>query len=124
MSDNLKIKTARGSMYTGAVIVGLRPLSLVIDVLLLRLLNPEDFGLIALAMILFNTANLFTDFGMRQAIVQSKEDLKKVTHYAFVMVMVGSILINALIIVLAEPLAQLVGWMSCGPLKVLISRRN
>ena len=111
-------------MYTGAVIVGLRPLSLVIDVLLLRLLNPEDFGLIALAMILFNTANLFTDFGMRQAIVQSKEDLKKVTHYAFVMVMVGSILINALIIVLAEPLAQLVGWMSCGPLKVLISRRN
>ena len=53
MSDNLKVKTARGSMFTGAVIVGLRPLSLVIDVLLLRLLNPEDFGLIALAMILF-----------------------------------------------------------------------
>ena len=109
MSDNLKIKTARGSMYTGAVIVGLRPLSLVIDVLLLRLLNPEDFGLIALAMILFNTANLFTDFGMRQAIVQSHEDLKKVTHYAFVMVMAGSILINALIVALADPLAQLVG---------------
>ena len=84
MSDNLKIKTARGSMYTGAVIVGLRPLSLVIDVLLLRLLNPEDFGLIALAMILFNTANLFTDFGMRQAIVQSKEDLKKVTHLSLI----------------------------------------
>ena len=109
MSDNLKVKTARGSMFTGAVIVGLRPLSLVIDVLLLRLLNPEDFGLIALAMILFNTANLFTDFGMRQAIVQTRDDLKKVAHYAFVMVMAGSILVNGLVIALAQPLAQLLG---------------
>jgi PST family polysaccharide transporter len=103
------MKTARGSMITAAVTLGIRPITMIFDIILLRILNPTDFGLLAMTMILFNTTNLFTDMGMRQAIVQSRHDLKKVAHYAFVIVMAGSILVNALVILLAAPLASLIG---------------
>ena len=103
------MKTARGSMITAAVTLGIRPITMIFDIILLRILSPTDFGLLAMTMILFNTTNLFTDMGMRQTIVQTRHDLKKVAHYAFVIVMVGSLLVNALVILLARPLATLIG---------------
>ena len=103
------MKTARGSMITAAVTLGIRPITMIFDIILLRILNPTDFGLLAMTMILFNTTNLFTDMGMRQAIVQSRHDLKKVAQYAFIIVMTGSILVNVLVIFLAAPLAGFIG---------------
>jgi O-antigen/teichoic acid export membrane protein len=63
----------------------------------------------ALAMLLFNTANLFTDIGMKSAIIQTDQDVKKASHYAFVIVMVASLIFTGLTISLAAPLASLVG---------------
>jgi len=96
-------------MFMAGILVGMRPFSIIIDIFLLRLLNPRDFGLIALAMILFNTANLFTDMGMRQAVVQTRQDVKKVSFFAFVIVMLGSMAVTGLVVLFAEPLSQLVG---------------
>lgn len=107
--SNLRIKTARGSMFTAAVMLGMRPITMIFDIVLLRLLTPTDFGLLAMAMLLFNTTNLFTDMGMRQVVVQTRQDVKKVAQYAFLIVMIGSVLVNALIILIAEPLAHLFG---------------
>lgn len=78
-------------------------------IILARLLAPADFGLLALAMIVFNAANLLTDLGMRPTVVQTKEDINKVAYYAFVMVMTASILFTILSILAAEPLANLLG---------------
>ena len=60
-------------------------------------------------MILINMTNLFTDLGMRQAIVQTRHDIKKVTQYAFIIVITGSVLVNLLMILFAPPLARLLG---------------
>jgi len=103
------MKTARGSMITAATFLGMRPITMIFDILLLRLLAPEAFGLLAMAMLLVNTTNLFTDMGMRQAIVQSRHDIKKVSQYAFIIVVAGSMLVNGLVILLARPLANLFG---------------
>ncbi len=108
MSD-LKIKTARGSMLMAGITLGMRPLSMVFAVILLRLLNPSDFGLIALTVLLMNTANLFTDLGLRPAIVQTQHDIRKVAHYAFVLAMLTSLATTAVIIVGAVPLANFLG---------------
>ncbi len=107
--SNLKIRAARGSMYMAAMSFGLRPISMALAIVLARLLTPEDFGLLALAMILFNAANYLTDLGMRPTVVQTKEDINKVGHYAFVLVMAASILFTVLSILLAKPLATLLG---------------
>ena len=103
------MKTARGSMITAATLLGMRPITMIFDIILLRLLVPADFGLIAMAMILLNTTNLFTDMGMRQVVVQTRHDVKKVGQYAFIIVVVGSVLINLLVILFAGPLADLFG---------------
>ncbi|HMT20373.1 MAG TPA: lipopolysaccharide biosynthesis protein [Promineifilum sp.] len=107
--SNLKIRAARGSMYMTAISFGLRPISMLLSILVARLLTPEDFGLVALAMILLNAANLITDLGMRPGIVQTKEDIEKVAYYAFVMVMAASMALSALIWLFAPPLANVLG---------------
>ena len=92
-----------------AISFGLRPISMALAIVLARLLTPRDFGLLASAMVLFSTANLFTDMGMRPSIVQTKEDINKVAHYAFVIVMLTSITFSVIAVLLAAPLAQILG---------------
>lgn len=87
----------------------IRPFSTVLAVMLARLLSPGDFGLLAMAMLVFNAANLFTDLGMRPTVVQTKEDINKVAHYAFVIVMISSITFTVVSILLARPIAAFLG---------------
>ncbi|CUS03392.2 membrane protein of unknown function [Candidatus Promineifilum breve] len=107
--SNLKLRTARGSIYMTAISFGIRPISMLLAIWLARLLTPADFGLVALAMVVFNAANLFTDLGMRPTVVQTKEDINKVAHYAFVLVMAASIAFTVFSILVAGPIARLLG---------------
>lgn len=107
--SNLKLRAARGSIYMTLVTFGIRPFAMVLAIILARLLSPADFGLLALAMIIFNAANLFTDMGMRPTVVQTKEDINKVAHYAFVIVMASSMAFTLVSALLAQPLANLLG---------------
>lgn len=85
----------------------MRPVSMVLAIVLARLLVPEDFGLLALSMIIVNAANYFTDLGMRGVVVQTREDVNKVAYYAFVIVMATSISFTLLVVLLAGPLTNL-----------------
>lgn len=106
---SLKVKAARGSMAMGLANFAVRPVAMLLGIVLVRLLSPEDFGSFALAMILFGTANLFSDLGMRGAVIQSQDDIKKVAFYAFLIVMGASGVIYGLTFVLAAPIATLLG---------------
>lgn len=82
---------------------------MILAIVLARLLVPEDFGLLALAMILVNAANYFTDLGMRPTVVQTREDINKVAHFAFVIVMTASVAFTILAALAAGPLARALG---------------
>jgi len=110
--SDLKIKTARGSMLMAGITLSMRPLTMIFAIIQLRLLQPSDFGLMALAVLLMNATNLFTDLGLRPAVVQTQHDVNKVAHYAFVMAMAVSTTITALIILAARPLASFLGGSS------------
>ena len=107
--SNLKVRAARGGIYMATISFALRPVSMGLAIVLARLLVPEDFGLLALSLILVNAANYFTDLGMRPTVVQWREDINKVAHYAFVIVMTASMAFTAASIVLAWPLANALG---------------
>lgn len=106
---SLKVKAARGGMLMSIVFLGVRPLMMIISFFLLRLLDPEDFGLIALAFILIKTANLFTDVGLGPAIIQTKEDIGKVSFYSFVIVTLFSVAFYAVVFFFAEGFTTLLG---------------
>lgn len=95
-------------MMTAAVL-GVRPVLMLISVILLRLLSPEIFGLIAMSLIVVGTANTVTNWGMQAVIVQTKYDIEKVAFWAFIVVMSASMLGTILIIVFAVPLSRLLG---------------
>ncbi len=92
-----------------AVTLGMRPISMLLSIILLRLLSPADFGLIAMSMIVMGLALSFATFGMLFVIVQTKSDLEKVAFYAFVFVNFTCLLASILIFLFAAPLARFMG---------------
>lgn len=106
---SLKVKTAQGSMLMGLSLLASRPITVAMGIVLLRLLSPEDFGTVALAMILVNSSNMFTDLSMRSAVIQSEEDIAKIAWYAFIIVNATSILAYILVYIFALPISQFLG---------------
>ena len=69
---NLASSAARGVLWTGAGQVLRQVLQLGTSLVLVRLLVPEDFGLIGMAMFFVGIGQLLADFGMGSAIVQAR----------------------------------------------------
>lgn len=66
----LKEKAVRGTFWTGGGQIVRQVVQILTSVMLARLLVPEDFGLIAMAMVFVGVAQLIADFGIGAAIVQ------------------------------------------------------
>lgn len=93
----------------GAVNFTVRPLSMLFSVILLRLLQPADFGAVALGMLLVNSANIFTDLGMRSAVVRWQGDIEKIAFYAFTIAMASSLFFYSLVLLFAGGFARILG---------------
>ncbi len=75
MADtSLGTKTLRSAFWAYGSYVGGRLLVLVSVAILARVLVPEDFGLVALALTFTALLETFRDFGLSQALIVSKED--------------------------------------------------
>ena len=48
--------------------------SFVLTVILARLLAPEEFGIVAMAMAFITISNVFVDFGFSSALIQNQEN--------------------------------------------------
>ena len=57
--------------YSGIIV------SLVVAGILARLIDPEDFGVVAIATVIISFFNIFSDLGIAPAIIQNKTLLKK-----------------------------------------------
>ncbi|MCC5655412.1 lipopolysaccharide biosynthesis protein [Nostoc sp. XA010] len=72
-SSNLRQKAVRSVIWTVIESWGRQVVSLVVFFILARLLNPETFGLIALASIFIEFVQIFVDQGFSVAIIQRQE---------------------------------------------------
>ena len=76
MSDPLKASLRRTTAFRGAILtVGMRwtdrLMGLVSTLILARLLVPEDFGLVAMAMVIAGLLDVLLDLGVSAALVQN-----------------------------------------------------
>jgi lipopolysaccharide exporter len=74
MSDGLGTRTARAMVWVYASYVGGRALVLVSTAILARVLSPEDFGLVALALIVTTALETLKDLGLTQALIVVDEE--------------------------------------------------
>ena len=106
-SDGVKNAAAEGTAITGLVIVLIRIVNFVAALYLLRILEPNDFGVVALAMLLVSAVNLFSDLGMGPALIFSSHDRRTVAFQGFVTSLLFSASLSLLVFFNAEWIAGL-----------------
>lgn len=72
-SGKLAHKVARGTFWVAASYIFSNVFYFLRTVILVRLLNPIDFGLMGIARVVINMFNLFSETGIDRALVQKKE---------------------------------------------------
>lgn len=72
MGDNLKDKTVFGMMWGAVGKVGTLTINFLCNLVLARLLMPEDFGAIAMLAIFLAVSNIFIQGGLGTALIQKK----------------------------------------------------
>ncbi len=71
-SGDISRRTLMGAAWSGASQVASQGIQMVIKIILARLLVPEDFGLVGMALIFTNLAMTLNELGLSAAIVQRK----------------------------------------------------
>lgn len=73
MTESLKQKAIAGTKWKTSLNIGRYLISFVLSIILARLLEPREFGLIGMVAILSAIAQIFIDSGLSQAVIRQKE---------------------------------------------------
>ncbi|MFA5240239.1 MAG: oligosaccharide flippase family protein, partial [Phycisphaerae bacterium] len=71
--NNLKARSARGAISLGIGSILERGLRLVRNMILARLLVPDEFGLMAIVLAAATTFEAFTEVGVKQSVIHNKK---------------------------------------------------
>lgn len=73
MKDNIKEKVIKGLQWKFMERIGVQGVQFIVQIILARLLLPEEYGTVALITIFIAVANVFVQSGFGSALVQQKE---------------------------------------------------
>lgn len=96
------LQFTRGLVWVSTGAVGARLLTLVGSVLLARLLAPQDFGLLNMALIAINALQIVLDLGLAQALIAQREEVEQAASTIFYTICAFSLSL-ALVLVLSAP---------------------
>jgi len=82
-SESITHKAARSVKWTALMEIVSRTASPIILVVLARLLSPDDFGLISIAMIAISFSQMIWDAGLSRALIQTQEAPEKAANVVF-----------------------------------------
>lgn len=99
-------KLASGAVWLGAGRALESVLGLAITIILARLLAPEDFGVVALAVSLTEIVTIFTRLHLTRALIQIEEVTDDHVHSAYTLSIIRGVLVTALIVGIAYPFAD------------------
>lgn len=107
--NNLKRKTIKGIAWNTVGKISNQILHFILSVILMRLLMPQDYGLLAMAMVLIGFAGIFSEFGFSSALIQNQNinESHKSSIFWF-NIIIGSFL-TLLFFIFADKLAQFYG---------------
>ncbi|OHE29387.1 MAG: hypothetical protein A2Y45_00520 [Tenericutes bacterium GWC2_34_14] len=71
--NNLKTQTSKGIFWKIAENFGTAVVGFIVQIILARILFPEDYGILAITLVFINIANVFVTSGFTSAIIQKKE---------------------------------------------------
>ena len=98
----IKARVLRSGIWVGAGQVGVQLLSVVRSIALARLLTPDVFGFMALAMIAIRAIETFTRPGIAQALIARQAEFEDAGATAFTLLVARGVLLS-LVLVAAAP---------------------
>lgn len=106
MASDLKKKTLSGMIWSFVQRFGTMAISFVSNIVLARLLTPDDYGTIGMLMIFIAVANTFVDGGFGSALIQKKEPTKEDYSTIFWWNMFLSVVLYGLLFIGAPAVAR------------------
>ena len=105
----------------GGVNIALRFVTMVSSVLLMNVLDVDDFGIMGTAMIVLYTTNLFAGLGLPFALIQSQADRAQVAFQSFVVTAGSGFLLSLVIAFNVETFATWLGNPTIAPILVWLA---
>ena len=104
--QEIRKKSFRGIKWVGIAEIFIRAFQFVTTVVLARILLPEDFGIIGVALIFTQLGYVLFDFGISSALIQ-KKDVKPI-HYSssFILYLILSIFFIILVLLFSGPISR------------------
>ena len=104
--ESLAKKVIRGGLWVVALRIINRGLGFVRTIILARLLAPEDFGLLGIAMLAVATLETFSQTGFHQALIQKKENVESYLDTAWTISVIRGIILFGILFFTAPTVAK------------------
>jgi len=99
--------SVRGNLYWNTLLrIPVRIICFLLSIIVARLLEPSDFGILAVAMMCIGYANLMTNFGLGEAIIQQTITCKKTINSIFSVDLLLSVFIAIIFVIGAGGIAS------------------
>jgi len=99
----LKKKVVTGTVWVFIAQIFTQAVALIKNIILARILSPDDFGLFGIALVVFSLLEAFSRSGFDVALIQKKEDIRDYLDTAFI-VNVGRGIVLFLLLFFSAPL--------------------
>ncbi|MBW1704403.1 MAG: lipopolysaccharide biosynthesis protein [Deltaproteobacteria bacterium] len=104
--ESLSKRVVRGGIWVFTLRITNRGLGFIRTIILARLLAPEDFGLIGIAMLAASTLASFSQTGLQSALIQKKDDIKTYLDVAWTTLAIRGIVLSAILFLSAPLIAE------------------
>ncbi|OQX54725.1 MAG: hypothetical protein B5M53_05600 [Candidatus Cloacimonas sp. 4484_209] len=120
--ETLSQRVVRGGFWVFSLRITERAFSLIRLVILARILSPNDFGLMGIALLTMATLDTFSQTGFQQALIQKKEDIKPYLDSAWTVLILRGFILFAILFFIApyaaaffnapeaKPIIQVIGF--------------
>lgn len=109
MTQSLGRQISIGGLFLVALRLSIRLIGLVSVILLFRILTPDDFGVVALAMIVVGLTEVLSEFGFDQALLRKQNASPQDYHLTWSLNLVRGSITAAVLVLTAIPAAHLFG---------------
>jgi lipopolysaccharide exporter len=119
--ESLLVRTARGAGWVMAWRIGMRVLGLVSTLILVRLIRPADFGIIALATSFMQTIDGMLTLGTEEAVIRESTPGRSFYDTAFTLNLLRGASVTVLVAALAWPAAGFFADRRLGPVLLFVA---
>ena len=118
--DSIKNKTVKGVFWSGVDKFAYYAIQVVVNIIMAKLLTPNDYGLVSIMMVFIAFSGIFVDGGFMTALIQKKDRNETDFNTVFVTNTFTAVILCGLLFLVAPLIASYYSEPSiCGLLRVL-----